>query len=42
MFNPSRDQARQFFFDAWQKYREGRPLEGLETVAVEVALLHPE
>jgi len=26
MFNPSRDQARQFFFDAWQKYREGRPL----------------
>jgi len=42
MFNPSRDQARQFFFDAWQKYRDGRPLEGLETVAVEVALLHPE
>jgi len=42
MFNPSRDQTRQFFFDAWQKYREGRPLEGLETVAVEVALLHPE
>jgi Domain of unknown function (DUF1841) len=42
MFNPSRDQVRQFFFDAWQKYREGRPLEGLETVAVEVALAHPE
>jgi len=42
MFNPVRDQARQFFFDAWRKYREGQPLEGLETVAVEVALLHPE
>ena len=42
MFNPSRDQARQFFFDAWQKYRAGQPLEGLETVAVEVALAHPE
>ncbi len=42
MFNPSRDQARQFFFDAWGKYRGGQPLEALETVAVEVALLHPE
>jgi hypothetical protein len=42
MFNPSRDQARQFFFDAWRKYREARPLEGLETVAVEMMLLHPE
>jgi hypothetical protein len=41
MFNPSRDQARQFFFDAWRKYREGRPLEGLETVAVQVIALHP-
>jgi hypothetical protein len=42
MFNPSRDQARQFFFAAWRKYRERAPLEGLETVAVEVMLLHPE
>jgi hypothetical protein len=42
MFNPTRDQVRQFFFEAWRKYREGAPLEGLETVAVEVALLHPE
>ena len=22
MFNPSRDQVRHFFFDAWRKYRE--------------------
>jgi hypothetical protein len=42
VFNPSREQVRRFFFDAWRKYREGRPLEGLETVAVEVMLLHPE
>ena len=42
MFNPSREQVRQFFFDAWRKYREGRPLEGLERVALEVMLLHPE
>lgn len=42
MFNPTRDQARQFFFDAWRKYREGAPLVGLEPVAVEIALMHPE
>ncbi|MFO7189756.1 MAG: DUF1841 family protein [Pseudomonadota bacterium] len=42
MFNPTREQVRQFFFDAWRKYRQGAPLEGLETVAVEVALMHPE
>jgi hypothetical protein len=42
MFNPSREQVRQFFFEAWRKYRAGQPLEGLETVAVEIALLHSE
>ena len=42
MFSPSRDQARQFLFDAWRKYRDRAPLEGLETVAVDVMLLHPE
>ena len=42
MFAPSRDQARQFFFDTWRKYRAGSPLAGLETVAIEVILLHPE
>jgi Domain of unknown function (DUF1841) len=42
MFNPSRDQARHFLFDAWRKYRERAPLEGLEAVAVDVMLRHPE
>ncbi len=42
MFAPSRDQARQFFFDTWRKYQAGSPLAGLETVAIEVILLHPE
>jgi len=42
MFNPTRDQARRFFFDAWRKYRAGEALEGLERVAVGVVLLHPE
>lgn len=42
MFAPTRDQVRQFFFGTWAKYRAGQPLAGLETIAVEVILLHPE
>jgi hypothetical protein len=42
MFDPSRDQARAFFFETWRKYRAAEPLAGLEAVALEVALLHPE
>ncbi|MEW5864326.1 MAG: DUF1841 family protein [Pseudomonadota bacterium] len=42
MFEPSREQAREFFFETWRKYREGAPLEGLEAVALQVILAHPE
>ena len=42
MFNPSRDQVRQFFFDAWRKHRQREVLAGLDHVAVGVMLLHPE
>jgi len=42
MFAPSREQVRQFFFDAWGKYRAGAPLDGLEKTALDVILLHPE
>jgi hypothetical protein len=42
MFNPSRDQVRQFFFDVWAKYRAGQPLTGAEQPALEVVLAHPE
>jgi uncharacterized protein DUF1841 len=42
MFNPSRDQVRQFFFDAWRKHRDKQPLTGLEPIAVDVILAHPE
>jgi hypothetical protein len=42
MFTPSRDEVRKFFFDAWRKHRERLPLVGLETVAVDVVLAHPE
>ena len=42
MYNPSRDQVRQFFCDTWAKYRQNIPLEGLETKAIDIILLHPE
>lgn len=42
MFNPSRDQVRQFFFDVWAKYRAGQPLAGAERPALEAVLAHPE
>ena len=42
MFAPSREQVRQLFFDTWSSYRENRPLQGLETLALGVILLHPE
>ncbi|HEX6828858.1 MAG TPA: DUF1841 family protein, partial [Burkholderiales bacterium] len=39
---PTRDQARQFFFDAWGKYRSQQPLSDLEKLALDVILEHPE
>jgi hypothetical protein len=42
VFSPSRDQARSFFFDTWEKYRNGQPLSPLEKIALDVMLLHPE
>jgi hypothetical protein len=42
VFDPSRDQARDFFFETWRKYRAGEPLAGLETVVLQVILAHPE
>ena len=42
MFNPSRDQVRQFFFDAWRKHRNRVVLAGLEDIAVGIMLQHSE
>jgi hypothetical protein len=42
MFNPTREQVREMFFSAWRRYREGLPLAGIEALALEVILLHPE
>ena len=42
MFNPTRDQARQFLIDAWRKRRESLPATALETLASDLIDLHPE
>jgi hypothetical protein len=42
MFDPSREQVRDLFFGAWRKYRAGEPIAGIESLALDVILLHPE
>jgi hypothetical protein len=42
MFNPSRDQARTFLFDLWEKHQAGTALSPLESVALSIILEHPE
>ena len=42
MFNPSRDQARQFLLDAWAKRRNRLPGTPMETLAADLVDLHPE
>ena len=42
MFEPTREQARDSFFETWRKYRAGAPLAGIESLALDVILVHPE
>lgn len=42
MFNPSRDQARQFLVTAWHKRRASLPATPLETLAADLVEIHPE
>ena len=42
MFNPSREEVRETFFGAWRKYRAGQPLAGIEALALDAILAHPE
>ena len=42
MYNPTRDQVRDLFYETWRKYRAGTPVSGMETVAIDVILAHPE
>ena len=42
MFNPSREEVRAFFIDAWRKQQANEALTPLETMAVGWMREHPE
>jgi len=42
LFNPSRDEVRQFFFEAWRKFGQSLELTPLEGMALQVMMMHPE
>ena len=42
LFHPTRDQVREFFFALWAKSRAGESLTPLESMALAIALEHPE
>jgi hypothetical protein len=42
LFNPSRDQVREFFFGVWEKSRAGQTLTALESMALAIVMEHPE
>jgi len=42
MFNPTRDEARQFLFEAWRKHCHGELLTPLENMAAQAIERHPE
>lgn len=42
LYKPTRDQARQFLFDAWAKFKKESSLTDLEKIVVEVIQMHPE
>jgi len=42
MFNPSREQVRQFFCEAWRKHRQRCVVDGADAVAADLIANHPE
>ena len=42
MFNPSRDQVREFFINTWRKHRSNELLTPLEAMALDWITQHPE
>jgi uncharacterized protein DUF1841 len=42
MFNPTREQSREFLFELWAKHAAGAPLSALESIALAIVLEHPE
>ena len=42
MFNPTRNQAREFLFEVWRKHRANELLSPLEAMTADIMLRHPE
>lgn len=42
MFNPTKDQVREFFCQAWRKYQDAGVLTPLESIAARWMVEHPE
>jgi Domain of unknown function (DUF1841) len=42
MFNPSRDQVREFFIETWRKHKAAEVLTPLEAIALDWIIEHPE
>lgn len=42
MFQPTRDEVRQFFCEAWRKHRSNQPASGQERIAIACMMEHPE
>ena len=42
MFNPSRDEARNFLFESWRKFRAGELLTPMEDLTAQLINKHPE
>lgn len=42
MFNPSKEDVRQFFVETWDKHRKQVPLTGMESMLAAIIMDHPE
>ena len=42
LFNPSRDEVREFFFDTWLKFKQQVYLTDLQKIGLAVMHMHPE
>ena len=42
LFSPSRDEVREFFFNAWSQFKAQKPLTDLEKIALSIMHMHPE
>ncbi len=42
LYSKDRGSMRQVFFSTWEKYKQSRPLQGVEPLLIDIILLHPE